>query len=108
MAVLRWLSLVLLVLALMLLGADAVDTIELRGNGTVVRPLDMILMLFGIDAAGWVRAHAASWLVEPGLAILSAPGWVSIGIPGVLLSLLPGRKPAKPLADAQHAPPIER
>jgi len=48
LSVIRVLSLALIVIALMLLGADVVSTLEMPGH-LVVRSLDRILMLFGID-----------------------------------------------------------
>jgi hypothetical protein len=105
MIVIRWFSLLLIVLALMLLGADIVSTLEMPG-AVVVRPLEKIFMLFGFQSRPWVEANFAPWLVNPSLAVLASPGWAILGILGVIFSLLaPSRRP-KPKA-APNAPPIE-
>ena len=105
MVVIRWFSLLLIVLALMLLGADIISTLEMPGM-VVVRPLEKILMLFGFQSRPWVEANFAPWLVNPSLAVLASPGWAILGILGVIFSLLaPNRRP-KPKA-APSAPPAE-
>lgn len=97
MVVVRWFSLVLIVLTIMLLGADIVSTLEMPG-ALVVRSLDRVLFLVHLDAKPWVEGNFISWLVNPALMVLSSPSWATFGILGVIVSLLsqPGRPKAKP------------
>ena len=105
MAFIRWLSFIWIVLALMLLGADIVSTLEAPGT-VVVRSLDRILMLFQLDAKPFVEANFATWLVSPSLAVLASPSWATLGILGVLFSLLAQAFRSKP-KEAHHTPSAE-
>ena len=87
MIVFRLLGLFLIVLALMLLGADVVSTLEKNGD-IVIRSLDQILMLFGIDAVPWSERSLGPLVARVGAVALSWPGWAVLGIPGVLLGML--------------------
>jgi hypothetical protein len=87
MALVRWFSLLLIVLALMLIGADIVSSLEMPGV-VMVRSFDKILMLFGTDLKPWVQTSIPPALVSPGLSVLAAPGWAVIGVLGVVFSLL--------------------
>ena len=87
MIVLRLLGLFLIVLALMLLGADVVSTLEKNGD-IVIRSLDQILMLFGIDAVPWFGRTAGLQFGRVMAVVLSWPGWAVLGLPGVLLGML--------------------
>src|SRR5215468_8089424 len=93
--VIRVLSLGLIVIALMLLGADVVNTLEMPGH-LVVRSLDRILMLFGIDMTPWVPMNFPPWATNASLTVLASPAWVATGILGVILSILvPSRSHAR-------------
>ena len=93
--VLRLISLVLVVAALMLLGADAVTSLE-KGGEITVRSLDQVWALF--DKAGPIAFKA--WLGHtlpapvPGWfsAALALPGWAVTGVIGVILAFLFGRR----------------
>jgi hypothetical protein len=92
MVVFRWFSFILIVLALMLLGADIVSTREAAG-GVVLRSLDKDLLLFGLDAKPWVQATFSAGFASAVLALLSFPAWATLGIVGVVLALIvPGRR----------------
>jgi hypothetical protein len=95
MAVLmRLVSLILIVIALMLLGADAVSSLE-RGGELTVRNLGTVwALLHPASLTGfkdWLQNHA------PGLAhgvysFLALPGWAATGVLGVILAFVFGRR----------------
>jgi hypothetical protein len=95
MAVLmRLISLILIVVALMLLGADAVTSLE-KGGEITVRSLGTVWII--IDANG--LAHFKDWIQHylPSLAqgvysALALPGWAATGVLGVILAFIFGRK----------------
>src|SRR5262245_18352868 len=87
MIVLRLLGLLLIVLALMLLGADLVSTLEKNGD-IVIRSFDQILMLFGIDAVPWFDRSLGPLFARVVAVVSSWPGWAVLGVPGVLLGML--------------------
>jgi hypothetical protein len=92
---LRFLSLLLIVVALMLLGADLVSTLE-KGGEITVRALDDVWAMFdkaGVDSfKAWLEhtlpAPMPSWIE----AVLSLPGWAFFGVIGVILAFLFGRR----------------
>jgi hypothetical protein len=95
MAVLmRLISLVLIVIALMLLGADAVSSLE-RGGELVVRSLGTvwgILNQHSLDGfKSWVQNHAPS-LAQGVYSFLALPGWAATGVLGVILAFVFGRR----------------
>jgi hypothetical protein len=103
MVVFRWLSLTLIVLALMLLGADIISSLE-AGSGVVVRSLDKVFLLFGLDAKPWIQTRFSSGFANAFLAVLSSPGWATLGIVGVVLALIvPSRREKRQPAAAHHA-----
>ena len=95
--VLRLLSLVLIVLALMMLGADVLTTLE-KGGAITVRSIEQVWAL--ISAGGpaafkaWLEsalpATVAGWIES----ILTLPGWGVCGVLGVILAFLFGRRVA--------------
>ena len=91
---LRLVSLILIVIALMLLGADAVTSLE-KGGEVTVRSLDTVwsLMNPGVLAAfkGWVADNAA-FAAQFTYSFLSLPGWGVTGVTGVILAFIFGRK----------------
>ena len=106
MALLRFLSLVLIVLALMLLGADVVSTLE-QGGGTMVRSFADVLKLVGVNAVNALPGDAPPQFVSVWMTLISWPGWAVLGVPGALLGIVasgPRKTPPPPAAP----PPIVR
>lgn len=87
MTILRVTSVFLIVIALMLLGADVVSSLEQSG-GTVVRSFSHILMLFGFDADLWFTQTLPPQIAEICIDIFSGPCWAVIGVSGTVLGLL--------------------
>ena len=104
MFLLRWLSLILVVLAVMLIGADVVTTLE-RGGVIVMRSFDQILMLFGAGSATWVQRGVPQSIVDAARVVFSWPAWLLFGLPGGVLALL---VPEKDKEDPLPPPPIHR
>ena len=95
MAVLmRLVSLILIVFALMLLGADAVTSLE-RGGEITVRSLGTVWGLIdqgSLDGfKSWVQGHAA-FAAQSVYSALAMPGWSITGVIGVILAFIFGRK----------------
>ncbi len=96
-AALRFVSLILIVIALMLLGADMVTSLE-KGGAITVRSIEQVWALFSKSSetafAGWLQhslpAPVSGWIVK----VLSLPGWSLTGVLGVILAFLFGRKVA--------------
>jgi hypothetical protein len=108
MVFLRVISVLLIVIALMLLGADVVSSLEQAG-GTVVRSLDRILLLFGFDAELWFAQKLPPEFAQICIAIVSGPGWAVTGLPGTLLGLVAaGRSERRPPPKPPALPPIHR
>ncbi|HSZ73483.1 MAG TPA: hypothetical protein VK779_01590 [Rhizomicrobium sp.] len=89
---LRLVSLVLIVTALLLLGADMITSLE-RGGQLTVRSLGQIWAVASPEGLG----HAHHWLDSHGGAgalnsLLTLPGWGVTGVLGVLFAFLFGRK----------------
>jgi hypothetical protein len=107
MAILRATSVFLIVIALMLLGADVVSSLEQTG-GTIVRSFSHILMLCGFDSGLWFVQNLPPQIAEIAIDIFSVPGWAVIGVSGTVLGLLTAggseRRPTVPPA----LPPIHR
>jgi len=108
MTILRFISLVLIVISLMLLGADVVSTLERNGE-TLVRSFDHILMVAGVDAKPWLQQTLPPELANLLIAAMAWPGWSVLGIPGTILGLLSsgprGRRESRP---PPPSPPISR
>jgi hypothetical protein len=95
LVVLRLFALILLVVALMLLGADVVSTFELGGQ-FVTRSLETIVVLLsGVNLSEWIEATFPAAMASILIAICHLPGWLSTGVLGVLLAFLSAgrRKP---------------
>ena len=92
--VMRLISLILIVIALMLLGADAVTSLE-RGGELTVRSLGTIWGLVHPgslnDFKSWVQNHAA-FLAHGVYSSLALPGWAATGVLGVILAFVFGRR----------------
>ncbi|MEI9996012.1 MAG: hypothetical protein WDM91_15560 [Rhizomicrobium sp.] len=95
--VLRLLSLILVVSALMLLGADVVTSLE-NGGKVVVRSLDQVWALFDKSAVtafhAWCTAHLPGLLAQAIAWLFGLPGWAVTGVPGIILAFLFGRRTA--------------
>lgn len=91
----RLVSLILIVAALMLLGADAVTSLE-KGGDVTVRSLGMIWSLFDAGslsaAKSWMQNHAPQFLTQLFFNTLGMPGWSITGVIGVILAFIFGRK----------------
>jgi hypothetical protein len=96
--ILRLISLAFIVAALMLLGADAVTSLE-NGGKITVRSLDMMWALFDKGAVtafhGWCDAHLPSVLARAIAAVFGLPAWAATGVPGIILAFLFGRRTAE-------------
>lgn len=95
MAVLmRLISLVLIVVALMLLGADAVTSLE-KGGALTVRSLDKVWSIVDPHSLErfkvWLHDHAA-FIAQPVYSFMSSPGWGVTGVFGVILAFVFGRR----------------
>lgn len=92
---LRVISLILVVSALMLLGADAVTSLE-RGGAITVRSVDQIWALFDKDSVdafkSWCQVSLPGPLPYWVFSALALPGWGVTGVLGVILAFLFGRK----------------
>jgi hypothetical protein len=95
MAVLmRLISLILIVIALMLLGADAVSSLE-RGGELTVRNLGMVWGLLHPASLttfkDWIQNHAPA-MAHIVYSFLALPGWAATGVLGVILAFVFGRR----------------
>jgi hypothetical protein len=97
LAALRLISLVLIVLALMLLGADVLTSLE-KGGVITVRSIDQVWMIIDKSGDAWFKAWLAKDLpafVSSALnAIIALPGWAVSGVIGTVLAFLFGRRVA--------------
>ena len=95
MAVLmRLISLFLIVAALVLLGADAVTSLE-RGGELYVRSLGTIwgmLSQHSLDAFKSGVQNHAPFLAQAVYSSLALPGWAATGVLGVILAFVFGRR----------------
>jgi hypothetical protein len=104
MIIFRLLGLLLIVLALMLLGADVVSTLEKSGE-TVIRSFGEILLLLRIDALPFFERTLGPQFAQGMMVIFSWPGWAVLGVPGALLGMLAGASRERRVS---RRPPIER
>ncbi len=90
----RLVSLILIVAALLLLGADAISSLE-RGGELVVRSLGTIWGLFlpaSLDGfKSWVQNRLPG-MAQGVYSFLALPGWAATGVLGVILAFIFGRK----------------
>ena len=93
---LRLISLILVVAAIMLLGADLVSSLE-QGK-LVVRTLDQIWALADKSAMlsfhAWCEHHLPGFLTHGIAAVFGLAGWGVTGVPGIILAFLFGRRTA--------------
>jgi hypothetical protein len=90
--VFRLVSLVLIIVALFLLGADMITSLE-RGGQLMVRSLAQVWAVVNPESLGavhhWLATHGGSAWLDSFLAL---PGWGVTGVLGVLFAFLFGRK----------------
>ena len=90
----RLISLILIVTALMLLGADAITSLE-RGGELTVRSLGTIWSLFDqphLDGfKSWVQ-NTLPAMAQGVYSFLALPGWAATGVLGVILAFIFGKK----------------
>jgi len=91
----RLVSLLLVVVALMLLGADAVTSLEHHGE-IAVRSIETVWGMFdpGSVAAfkAWTYAGLPGFFARGVDSLLDIPGWAVTGVIGVILAFIFGRK----------------
>jgi hypothetical protein len=94
-AAMRFLSLVLIVLGLMLLGADVIASLE-KGGEITVRSLDQVWIMINAPSDLAFHAWIARTIPQPGAqwieTVLGFWSWAVIGLPGVILAFLFGRR----------------
>jgi hypothetical protein len=90
----RLIALILVVIALTLLGADVVTSLE-KGGEITVRSLGSVWAVLnkpGLDAfKSWVQNHAA-FAAQGVYSSLALPGWAVSGVIGVILAFIFGRR----------------
>ena len=90
----RLLSLILIVAALVFLGADAVSSLE-RGGELTVRNLDAVWGMIDSSSLAqfksWVQNHAA-FMAQSVYSSLALPAWAGTGVLGVILAFVFGRR----------------
>jgi hypothetical protein len=90
----RLISLILIVTALMLLGADAITSLE-KGGELTVRSLGFIWGLFSQDSLdafkSWIQNHSP-FMARGVYSALALPGWAATGVVGVILAFVFGRR----------------
>jgi hypothetical protein len=93
----RLVSLALICIALMLLGADLISTLE-HGGAVVIRSLDHVWT--AVNAASidgmksWLEHHASHAVTHGIESFLATPGWAVFGVLGVVIAFLFGRRTA--------------
>src|ERR1700744_2515664 len=96
-AALRLVSLVLIVLALMLLGADVLTSLE-KGGEITVRSIDQVWMIIDkssdIAFKAWLARALPAFVSSAFNALIALPGWAVFGVLGVILAFLFGRRVA--------------
>jgi hypothetical protein len=103
MVVFRWLSIVFVVLAVMLLGADLVGTLERKV--VVIRSIQDVLALFNYDAKAALGDNTS--LMSAVIAsLIGWPGWLMMAFWGFAFAVIaPAPKVVRPLPPP---PPIPR
>lgn len=97
LAALRLISLVLIVVALMLLGADVLTSLE-KGGVITVRSIDQVWTI--IDKAGdaafkaWLARALPAFVTSAFNTVIALPGWAVSGVIGVILAFAFGRRVA--------------
>ena len=90
----RLIALVMITTALLLLGADALTSLE-KGGEITVRSLNLIWSLINAPSLGlfkdWVQ-HNIPFLAQTIYSALAMPAWGLIGVIGVLIAFIFGRR----------------
>jgi hypothetical protein len=86
MVFLRFLAVLFIVLALMLLGADAVSSLE--KSDVVIRSLTQVLALLDADPTRWLETTLPSGVAGIIETILSWPGWAILGVLGLAIGAM--------------------
>ena len=90
----RLVSLILIVAALLFLGADAVSSLE-RGGVLTVRSLDMVWNMIApaslLAVKSWIQNHAA-FMAQGVYSSLALPAWAATGVLGVIFAFVFGRR----------------
>jgi hypothetical protein len=93
--VMRLLSLVLVVAALMLMGGDVITSLE-KGGEITVRSFEQVWLLLNKHSAeafrAWLDRSLPTFLSHGVEAALALPGWAVTGVPGVILAFVFGRR----------------
>lgn len=93
----RLVSLVLIVIALILLGADLISTLE-HGGALVIRSLDHVWTAANPESIGrfkaWLDHHAPEPVTHGVESFMASPGWAVFGVSGVVIAFLFGRRSA--------------
>jgi hypothetical protein len=93
----RLVSLVLICIALMLLGADLISTLE-HGGAVVIRSLDHVWTAVNSpsidDLKVWLDHHAPKAATHGVESFLATPGWAAFGVLGVVIAFVFGRRTA--------------
>ena len=104
MFIFRWLSIVFIVTAVMLLGADLVGTLEKKA--LVIRSMQTVLLLFNYDATQAMIASFPPQVVRVTVMVIEAPGWITLSLLAFVFAVVaPTPKPVRPLPPP---PPIPR
>jgi hypothetical protein len=104
MFIFRWLSIVFIVMAVMLLGADLVGTLEKKA--LVIRSLQAVLLLFNYDATQALVANFPPQVVQVSVMIVETPSWITFSLLAFFFAVIaPSGKPVRPLPPP---PPIPR
>jgi hypothetical protein len=84
----------LIVVALGLLGADAIASLD-RGGEITVRSVEQVWAMLTPGGAGdfltWAQRHWPPAALHLFQAVMVLPGWAVTGVPGVILNFLAGR-----------------
>jgi hypothetical protein len=92
---LRFVSLVLIVIALVLLGADMVASLQ-KGGQIAVRSIEQVWRFLGPSsiaaAKAWVEHALPSPLPDWFYSVLALPAWALTGVLGVVVAFLFGRR----------------
>ena len=90
----RLVALMMIVAALALLGADALTSLE-KGGEITVRSLNLIWSMIDPNSLAtfkdWAQ-HKVPFLAQTIYSALAMPGWGLIGVIGVLIAFIFGRR----------------
>ena len=82
----RILGILLIVHALMLIGADEISTIE-AGGVRIIRSLDHILTIYRLDPKPWEETLPNIFQVAV-IRLMALPAWAVFGVLGVVLGFV--------------------